>query len=137
MPRTKKAPEKPVKPKETTLKNERTKDLRTPFTAIEDVLKRKGSPVDQKRIAYQLMHLVGGENGAAAMIMAEYNATQAGSLARARFFELLLKLINTVQQKEISGDLDLVSEQDIANVLMEQCKQSGVSPLVYPSHVCI
>lgn len=112
------------------------KELRSPFTAIEDVLNRKGTPVEQKKIAYQLMHFCGGEKGVAQMIMKEYESTQAGSLARARFFELLLKLVASVQQKELSGDLDYISEQDIANVLVEYCKASGVA-LGYPSHVCI
>jgi len=99
-------------------------------------LDHKGAPIEQKRIAYELMALVGGEKGIAEKIMAEYEATAPGSIARARFYELCLKLFREASPKELSGDLDYISEEDIARALREQISYSEIQ-LGYPTHVCM
>ena len=113
-----------------------TKENRTPFRSIEDVLKKKNAPIEQKRIALELMSIMGGERGLAEKIMAEYNELPAGSIARIRLYELLLRLVKSTEPKEITGDLDYVSEDDIARMLREQVSHSEIQ-LGYPTHVCI
>lgn len=109
---------------------------KTPFTTIEDVLLSTNAPIEQKRIAHEVMALVGGERGLAQKILDEYNQTLPGSLARAKFFALVLTVIKMAVPKEVMGDLEHISEQDISSVLAEHCKDAGVQ-LGYPTHVCI
>ncbi len=113
-----------------------TKENKTPFMTIEDVLLRKNSPIEQKRIAHEVMALVGGERGLAQKIMEEYNGTLPGSPARARFFDVLLKLVAMAAPKELSGDLDYVTEDDLSRILREHVADAGVK-IGYPTHVCI
>ena len=107
-----------------------------PIRSIEDVLDSTTAPIEQKRIAYELMSLVGGERGLAKKIMDEYKDTSPGSLARVRFFEMLLKLVQMAQPKDVTGDFDYLSEDDIARILIEHTRSSGVA-LAYPTHFCI
>lgn len=112
------------------------KDAKSTFATIEDVLNKKNSPVEQKRIAHEVMALIGGERGYAQKIMAEYNSTVPGSPARARFFDVVLKLVAILNPKEISGDLDYITEDDLSRMLREHVADVGVK-IGYPTHVCI
>lgn len=130
-------PRKKPAPNDLTGLAEPLKKDRTPITTIDQVLDRKNSPIEQKRIAMELMSLMGGERGLAKRLMEEYKATTPGSLARARFFGVLLKLVAMATPKEIQGDLDYITEEDIGRILREHVADQGVKADGYPTHVCI
>ncbi len=110
--------------------------VKSTFRSIEDILAKQNAPVEQKKIAYELMAIMGGEKGFVEKLIDEFNATEKGSLVHHRFFELMLKLMDKVQPKESMGAMDYITDEDIARVLREHISHSEIK-LGYPTHFCI
>ena len=107
------------------------------FKSLESILTSKDSPIDIKEVAYQLMGLVGGGAGLAQMIKAEYASTEAGSLARARALDLMVKMLQIASPKDGAEDTSYLTDDDIAETVRGEIQKLGISEAVWVYHVCI
>lgn len=88
--------------------------------AFEAILSTKQSPIDVREIAYQFMRQVGGPEGFVAAIFEEYDQSAAGSLARSRILDIMIRLFQMATPKEKFGELGHLSDEDLERLLKEQ-----------------
>jgi hypothetical protein len=85
---------------------------------IEDLVSRKTSRVDNRRLAESLIDQFNGLGGLAKEVKLEYDAAPTGSVAKSRLLIAVFALLNQVAQAEgdvdVSGDMDT---EELASVL--------------------
>ena len=107
------------------------------LNALESIVNSKSSPVDIKDLAYECMHQVKGNAGFVAVIMEEYSASAAGSLARSRILDIIVRLFQLATPKEKFGDLGHLSDDDLMGILNQGLNRPGKRVLSWTDHVCI
>ena len=72
-------------------------------------------------MASHFIHLVGGTQGFARKMLTEYNAAKAGSVARMRILDLILRATKFANEAAgFAKDLGLLSEQDLERLVSER-----------------
>ena len=110
------------------------KKLKSPgVVALEAILENKQSPIDIREIAYQFMRQVGGPAGFVEKIFVEYDSSAAGSLARSRILDIMIRLFQIATPKEKFGELGHLTDEDLERVLQEQLGALRNVPVVKPA----
>lgn len=107
------------------------------FKSLESILTASDSPIDIKEVAYQLMNLVGGAAGLAILIKEEYNASEAGSLARTRALDIMVKMLQIAAPKDGVEDTSYLTDEDLAEIARDELRRMGVTDPGWITHVCI
>lgn len=121
---------------------------KAPASTLERLLLAKQSPVDIKEVSYEFHKKVGGASGLADMVLKEYAASQAGSLARIRIIDVMVRLFQANTPKAQAGETGLLSDEDLIDAYVDQAKKAGAgikrieaaAPKkkdVWIDHVCI
>ena len=80
------------------------------------------------------MDKIGGPAGFVKMVMDEYEESDAGSLARSRVLEIMMKLFQIATPKETFGDYGDLTDDDLKSAMKSQM---GPEPPRWINHVCI
>ena len=112
---------------------------RKAISTLEQLLANKQSPIDVKEIAYAFMSKLGGTEGFVERILGEYESCDAGSLARSRILDIMVKLFQIATPKERFGDYADVSDEDLTALLHEKLGTKPRPPAKpdWIEHVCI